>query len=44
MTSQNHGYAVDVNQIIDSDWLPLFTNANDKTNEGLIHKHLPYFR
>lgn len=43
MTSQNHGYAVDVSQIIDSDWLPLFTNANDKTNEGLIHKHLPYF-
>lgn len=41
MTSQNHGFAVDP-QI--SDWTPLFTNVNDKSNEGIIHNKLPYFR
>ncbi|XP_034934748.1 CAD protein [Chelonus insularis] len=25
------------------DWEELFVNANDKTNEGIIHKTLPYF-
>ncbi|XP_050534647.1 CAD protein [Daktulosphaira vitifoliae] len=40
MTSQNHGYAVDH---VESDWDSLFTNANDKTNEGIIHKSLPFF-
>lgn len=44
MTSQNHGYAVDVETIDRENWLPLFTNANDKSNEGLVHKTLPYFR
>ena len=24
-------------------WRPLFINANDNTNEGIIHTHLPYF-
>ncbi|XKL69172.1 hypothetical protein PGB90_006941 [Kerria lacca] len=43
MTSQNHGYAVDVSKINDTDWEALFINANDKSNEGLIHKTLPYF-
>ncbi|XP_059054343.1 CAD protein isoform X1 [Achroia grisella] len=42
MTSQNHGYAVDANSIPD-DWKALFTNENDKTNEGIIHKTMPYF-
>jgi len=37
ITSQNHGYAVDVNSI-GSDWNPYFTNLNDNSNEGLIHK------
>lgn len=41
MTSQNHGFAVDLKI---SDWTPLFTNANDKSNEGIIHNKLPYFR
>lgn len=41
MTSQNHGYAVDP-QV--SDWTPLFTNINDKSNEGIMHSTLPYFR
>lgn len=40
ITSQNHGYAV---ENIPDDWTPLFTNANDNSNEGVIHKSLPYF-
>nr|CAD7402532.1 unnamed protein product [Timema cristinae] len=42
MTSQNHGFAVDVSNLPDG-WLPLFTNTNDDTNEGLMHSSLPYF-
>lgn len=41
MTSQNHGFAVDPNV---SDWTALFTNINDKSNEGIMHNTLPYFR
>lgn len=41
MTSQNHGFAVDPSL---SDWAPLFTNANDKSNEGIIHNKFPFFR
>ncbi|MCX6159521.1 MAG: glutamine-hydrolyzing carbamoyl-phosphate synthase small subunit [Ignavibacteriae bacterium] len=37
ITSQNHGYACDVSTIGD-DWSPYFTNLNDNSNEGLIHK------
>jgi carbamoyl-phosphate synthase/aspartate carbamoyltransferase/dihydroorotase len=39
---QNHGYAVRA-EGLDDDWMPLWTNENDKTNEGLVHKTLPYF-
>ena len=42
ITSQNHGYAVDATTL-PSGWQPLFTNANDKTNEGLIHQSKPFF-
>ncbi|XP_068630102.1 multifunctional protein r [Battus philenor] len=42
MTSQNHGFAVDANTL-PNDWKILFTNENDKTNEGIIHKSLPLF-
>ncbi|OQR72659.1 CAD protein-like [Tropilaelaps mercedesae] len=42
ITSQNHGYAVDASTLPD-DWEVLFTNANDHTNEGIVHKTLPYF-
>uniref|UniRef100_A0A336MXI5 carbamoyl-phosphate synthase (ammonia) n=1 Tax=Culicoides sonorensis TaxID=179676 RepID=A0A336MXI5_CULSO len=42
MTSQNHGYAVDA-KTIPENWNILFTNANDETNEGIVHKKLPYF-
>lgn len=42
MTSQNHGFAIDP-ATLPADWEPLFTNANDATNEGIVHKHLPFF-
>lgn len=42
MTTQNHGYAVDEDSL-PSDWVPLFTNANDKSNEGIVHKSKPFF-
>ncbi|XP_031835973.1 carbamoyl-phosphate synthetase 2, aspartate transcarbamylase, and dihydroorotase rudimentary [Nomia melanderi] len=42
MTSQNHGYAVDAGKLPDG-WEPLFTNANDQSNEGVLHSTLPYF-
>ncbi|XP_056633448.1 CAD protein [Diorhabda sublineata] len=42
MTSQNHGFAIDTTSL-PSNWEPLFTNANDKTNEGIVHKTLPFF-
>ncbi|KAF2879128.1 hypothetical protein ILUMI_27035 [Ignelater luminosus] len=42
MTSQNHGFAIN-SEALASGWEPLFTNANDNTNEGIIHNTLPYF-
>lgn len=37
ITSQNHGYAVD-EKSLGAEWRPLFTNLNDNSNEGLVHK------
>ncbi|MBM3956605.1 MAG: glutamine-hydrolyzing carbamoyl-phosphate synthase small subunit, partial [Gemmatimonadetes bacterium] len=37
ITSQNHGYAVDASSL-PADWRPWFENANDGTNEGLLHR------
>ncbi len=37
ITSQNHGYAVDTSSL-PPGWRPWFTNANDRTNEGIIHR------
>eukprot|EP00054_Salpingoeca_dolichothecata_P028953 m.223990 g.223990 ORF g.223990 m.223990 type:complete len:2153 (-) comp26355_c0_seq2:43-6501(-) len=42
ITSQNHGFATDPKTLPD-DWQELFTNANDGTNEGIVHKTKPYF-
>jgi carbamoyl-phosphate synthase small subunit len=42
ITSQNHGFAVD-NNTLGKDWEPLFLNINDKTNEGMRHKSMPFF-
>lgn len=37
ITSQNHGYAVD-DQSLPEDWRVWFSNLNDQTNEGIIHR------
>lgn len=42
MTSQNHGFCVDALRL-PADWTVLFTNTNDKSNEGVTHTSLPYF-
>jgi carbamoyl-phosphate synthase small subunit len=41
ITSQNHGYAVDTNTLLDG-WLPWFTNLNDGTCEGIRHAEMPF--
>jgi carbamoyl-phosphate synthase small subunit len=41
ITSQNHGFAVDV-RTLSPDWVPWFTNANDGTNEGIRHCSRPF--
>jgi len=44
ITSQNHGYAVNADkEESPSGWRSLFYNANDKTNEGVMHKSKPFF-
>lgn len=42
ITSQNHGYAVDIHTL-GNDWQELFVNMNDGTNEGICHKTKPFF-
>jgi carbamoyl-phosphate synthase small subunit len=42
ITPQNHGYAVDSNTL-PTGWMPFFVNANDGTNEGIIHRTKPWF-
>jgi len=42
ITSQNHGYAVD-SATLPQDWREWFCNANDQTNEGIIHITKPFF-
>ncbi len=42
ITSQNHGFAV-ATETLPDDWEPMFTNANDQTNEGIRHKTKPFF-
>ena len=41
ITSQNHGYAIDA-LTLPNDWTPYFINANDYSNEGIIHESKPY--
>jgi carbamoyl-phosphate synthase small subunit len=41
ITSQNHGYAVRA-ESLPSDWEVWFTNANDRTVEGIRHKTRPF--
>ena len=42
ITPQNHGYAV-VDATLPSEWKTLFTNANDGSNEGIMHVSKPFF-
>jgi carbamoyl-phosphate synthase small subunit len=42
ITSQNHGYAVD-NDNLPADWEPWFVNINDGTNEGVRSQSKPHF-
>jgi len=42
LTSQNHGFAVDPKSLPE-DWEVFFDNANDHTNEGIIHKSKPFY-
>ncbi|MBI4440057.1 glutamine-hydrolyzing carbamoyl-phosphate synthase small subunit [Candidatus Woesearchaeota archaeon] len=41
ITSQNHGYAVNT-KTLSKEWKEWFVNANDATNEGVIHKSKPF--
>ena len=44
ITPQNHGYEVAEDTLPkDGPWKALFTNANDGSNEGLLHSERPYF-
>lgn len=42
ITSQNHGYAVNV-ESLPQGWHELFQNANDGSNEGIYSSHGPFF-
>ena len=42
ITCQNHGFAINTDQL-PAEWSVLFTNANDSTNEGIIHNARPIF-
>uniref|UniRef100_A0A8C9FX14 carbamoyl-phosphate synthase (ammonia) n=1 Tax=Pavo cristatus TaxID=9049 RepID=A0A8C9FX14_PAVCR len=42
ITTQNHGYAID-SSTLPPGWKPLFVNANDQTNEGIMHETRPIF-
>lgn len=43
ITSQNHGFAVDVDSIPDKNVVLSHINLNDRTCEGMEHKKLPIF-
>lgn len=42
ITSQNHGYAIN-DKTLPPGWKPLFVNANDQTNEGIMHESKPIY-
>jgi carbamoyl-phosphate synthase small subunit len=43
ITTQNHGYAIDVETLKKTPLEPWFVNPNDKTAEGIKHKTKPVF-
>ena len=48
ITSQNHGYALDLPVIASAgindtnEWQPLFVNPHDGSNEGMVHRDYPF--
>nr|XP_054492136.1 carbamoyl-phosphate synthase [ammonia], mitochondrial [Agelaius phoeniceus] len=42
ITAQNHSYAIDGSSL-PPGWKPLFVNANDHTNEGIMHESRSIF-
>ncbi|KAK1165865.1 carbamoyl-phosphate synthase [ammonia], mitochondrial [Acipenser oxyrinchus oxyrinchus] len=42
ITAQNHGFGID-SKSLPPGWSPLFINANDNTNEGVMHNSKPIF-
>jgi carbamoyl-phosphate synthase small subunit len=43
ITSQNHGFCVDIHSLKDPDIVLSHVNLNDGTLEGLVHKKIPLF-
>jgi len=43
ITSQNHGFCLDIESLKDADIILSHVNLNDGTLEGLVHKKLPLF-
>ncbi len=41
ITSQNHGFAVDIKSLPDG-WREWFVNVNDRSNEGIRHEKRPF--
>merc|ERR1719362_1995102 len=42
ITPENHGFAID-SASLPTDWMPFMVNANDGSNEGIIHGAKPWF-
>lgn len=42
ITPQNHGFVINTSSL-KPGWTSLFVNANDESNEGIVHDHRPYF-
>ncbi|GCB61260.1 hypothetical protein scyTo_0009304 [Scyliorhinus torazame] len=42
ITAQNHGFAID-STTLPEGWKAMFVNANDGTNEGIVHETKPIF-
>ncbi|WP_185877674.1 glutamine-hydrolyzing carbamoyl-phosphate synthase small subunit [Blattabacterium cuenoti] len=43
ITSQNHGYVLDSDNLLSKEWKIFFENLNDGTCEGIIHNSKPFF-
>ncbi len=43
ITTQNHGYAIDMESLNKTPLEPWFLNPNDKTTEGIKHRNKPVF-